>query len=165
MLSPLKPLLCRHDFYWSERHMSDRCRRCGKMQAVEVGAGAMVGLASLTSTPTPTPLSLEPLPEFRPAETDVFIDFEEPAARPAPRSPEMIRPSARALKAESRDRREALLALLDRLSEGHRPSREEAIDAVLAVMEDAHSADPVLFGPEAAGRFADLRRARSALRC
>ena len=160
MLSPLKPLLCRHDFYWSERHRSDRCRRCGKLQAVEVESGAMAGLAGLT----PSPVALEPLPEFGPA-ANVFIDFEEPAARPAPRSPEMIRPSARALKAESRERREALLTLLDRLAEGHRPSREEAIDAVLAVMEDAHSADPVLFGPEAAGRFADLRRARSAPRC
>ena len=35
MLSPLKPLLCRHAYYWSERHGSDRCRRCGKLQAGE----------------------------------------------------------------------------------------------------------------------------------
>lgn len=35
MLSPLKPLLCRHEFYWSERHRSDLCRRCGKTRAAE----------------------------------------------------------------------------------------------------------------------------------
>ena len=29
MTLTLKSLLCRHDFYWSERHQSNRCRRCG----------------------------------------------------------------------------------------------------------------------------------------
>lgn len=164
MLSPLKPLLCRHDFYWSERHRSDRCRRCGKLQAVgAVGIATGQPMAGFTDL-TPPPLALDALPEFRPP-SDVFIDFEEPAARPAPRSPKLMRPSAKALKAEALNRREALLGLLDRLAEGHRPSREEAIDAVLAVIEDAHSADPVLFGPDAAGHFARLREVRSAPRC
>lgn len=58
-----------------------------------------------------------------------------------------------------------LPGLLDRLAEGVRPTREEAIDAILAVIEDAHSADPLLFGADAAGHFARLHKARSAPRC
>jgi hypothetical protein len=36
-------------------------------------------------------------------------------------------------------------------------------DAILAVIEDAHSADPVLFGQDAAGHFSRLHDARSGL--
>jgi hypothetical protein len=32
MLAPLNSFLCRHDFYWSERHGADRCRRCAKLR-------------------------------------------------------------------------------------------------------------------------------------
>lgn len=104
------------------------------------------------------PLTLDAVPGFRPA-GGVFIDFQEPKPRSL-RAPAMVRPSAKALKAEAKERRERLPGLLDRLVAGARPSREEAIDAILAVIEDAHSADPVLFGPDAAGRFARLHRAR-----
>lgn len=162
MLSPLKPLLCRHDFYWSERHRSDRCRRCGKMQAgealdlltgeplgVAVAARATAGLAV-------APLTLDALPEYAP------IGGSTP--HPA-RSPELIRPSTKVLKAQAKERRDMLQGLLDRMIQGARPTREEAIDAVLAVIEDAHSADPVLFGADAAAHFARLHDARSAPRC
>lgn len=167
MLSPLKPLLCRHDFYWSERHRSDRCRRCGKRQAGEASNVltdeplAMVADSVAERAP---PLTLDALPAFEPA-GDVFIDFEEPGPGAAVRSPKTLRPGAKALKAQARERRDMLLDLLDRLVEGTRPTREEAIDAVLAVIEDAHSADPVLFGADAAGHFARLHDARSAPRC
>jgi hypothetical protein len=170
MLSPLKPLLCRHDFYWSERHRSERCRRCGKRQAAEaldvltgeplavaIAERAVPGLAAV-------PLTLDALPEFAPAGGG-FADFEPARSRPPARSPELIRPSAKVLKAQALERRDKLLGLLDRLVEGARPTREEAIDAVLAVIEDAHSADPVVFGPDAAGHFARLHEARSAPRC
>lgn len=163
MLSPLKPLLCRHDFYWSERHRADRCRRCGKRQAAEaidVLTGEPLAVGGLAATP----LTLDALPEFTPA-GGAFIDFEEPQPRLVARSPKTIRPSAKVLKAQARERRERLLDLLDRLAEGARPTREEAIDAVLAVIEDAHSADPVLFGEDAAGHFARLHEARSVPRC
>ncbi|HYC96959.1 hypothetical protein [Brevundimonas sp.] len=167
MLSPLKPLLCRHDFYWSERHRSDRCRRCGKRQAAEAAdvLTAEPRAAAFTAHGVAeAPLALDALPEFEPA-GNVFIDFEEPGPRAAVRSPKMLRPGARALKTQARERRDMLLGLLDRLVEGAKPTREEAIDAVLAVIEDAHSADPVLFGAEAAGHFARLHDARSAHRC
>jgi len=150
MLSPLKPLLCRHDFYWSERHLSERCRRCGKCRAPEAD-----GVARAASPP------VAGLPGFVPPE-GVFIDFGERRPRPL-RSPGAFRPSTRALKAQARERRETLLDWLDRLAGGARPTREEAIDGVLALIEDAHSAEPVLFGADAAGHFARLQEARLAL--
>ena len=70
----------------------------------------------------------------------------------------LSRPSVKVLKAEAKERR--LPEALERLIRGGRPSREEAIDAVLAVIEDAHSAEPVLFGPNAAAKFALLYEAR-----
>jgi hypothetical protein len=164
MLSPLKPLLCRHDFYWSERHGSDRCRRCGKRQAAEaidvLTGEPFGGLAEESRRALPVtaaPLVLDALPGFTPA-ADRFG-----AAKPgAPaRSPMPMRPSTKALKVQAQDRRDRLPGLLTRLAEGVRPTREEAIDAVLAVIEDAHSADPVLFGADAAGHFARLHEARS----
>lgn len=154
MLSPLKPLLCRHDFYWSERHRSDRCRRCGKLQAADALDIPFGGLS-----PEGAPPAIIDGPVFPPA-AGVFIDFQTPKPR-ALRAPAMARPSARGLKAEARERRDRLPDLLERLVAGDRPSREEAIDAILAVIEDAHSADPVLFGPDAADRFARLHRARN----
>ena len=150
MLSPLKPLLCRHDFYWSERHLSERCRRCAKLRAAET-----VRVAA-------SPL-VDPLPASIPV-AGILVDFDEATLRSV-RSPATIRPSAKVLKAQARERRDRLLGLLDRLVQGARPTREEAIDAVLAVIEDAHSAEPVLFGPDAAGQFARLYRARSGRPC
>jgi hypothetical protein len=151
MLSPLKPLLCRHDYYWSERHRSDRCRRCGKTRIVETGAEADAGPDSPVTQCIPdgpfVPRSAE----------GGFLDV--PAAPPADLRPV---PSAKVLRAQARDRREALLALLDQLAKGREPSRQQAIDAVLAVIEDAHSADPVLFGSDASAHFARLHQARSA---
>ena len=67
------------------------------------------------------------------------------------------------MKGQALDRRENLLALLDRIAEGGQSSRAELLDALLGVIEDAHSADPVLFGSEAAGHFARLHEARRGL--
>ena len=169
MLSPLKPLLCRHDFYWSERHGSDRCRRCGKRQAAEA-VDVLTGepFAPVLSRDGDeihgAPLKLDELPMFEPA-GGAFVDFDGRMQRTSTRSPALMRPSAKALKAQASDRRAMLMGLLERLEQGARPTREEAIDAVLAVIEDAHSADPVLFGAGAAGHFARLHQARSAPRC
>ena len=152
MLSPLKPLLCRHDFYWSERHLSERCRRCAKLRAGQP-------ISRLAASP----LTIDPLPASSPAE-GILIGFDE-STRPSVRAPETIPPTAKVLKAQAGERRGLLLGLLDRLIEGAQPTREEAIDAVLAVIEDAHSADPVLFGAAAAGHFARLYEARSGRPC
>lgn len=167
MLSPLKPLLCRHEFYWSERHRSDLCRRCGKTR-----------IASDPAEPVP-PAELSEEPILHDADTAVLLTeqdtvgpmdsafFDIPATvettPAAPMVPVRRAPSAKALKAQALERRQNLLALLDRIAEGGQPSRRDSLDAVLAVIEDAHSADPVLFGSEAAGHFARLHEARSGL--
>ena len=126
MLSPLKPLLCRHDFYWSERHLSERCRRCAKLRNAET-----VSAPPRFAAP---PMTIAPLPAS-------------------------MRPDAGTLK--SQDRRDRLPELLDRLAEGKRPTWEEAVDIVLALIEDAQAAEPVVFGAGAAGHFARLHHARS----
>ena len=162
MLSPLRPLLCRHEFYWSERHRSDLCRRCGKTRVAA------------------EPEFATPLPAADPREADATflindhegtgpVDsafFEIPPSdglAPEPKVALRRTPSSEVLKAQARERRENLLALLDRIAEGGQPSRKDSLDAILAVIEDAHSADPVLFGEDAAGHFARLHEARSGL--
>jgi len=176
MLSPLKPLLCRHDYFWSERHHADRCRRCGKTRAGDgdLAGPAMPAPESISASPdlpavgVTEALPFDPLP-FRQAGAD-FLDiphFPQPEPEPeralAPVPVRTPTPSAKVLKAQAKLRRENLMALLERLAEGRQPSREEAIDAVLAVIEDAHSADPVLFGSQAPSHFARLHEARAGL--
>ena len=162
MLSPLRPLLCRHEFYWSERHQSDLCRRCGKTRVAaepepvrplpSEGSRALEASVLFDHQRLPAPL-----------ESAVF-DIPEPAgSTSAAAAPMRSTPSAKVLKAQARERRENLLALLDRIAEGGQPSRKDTLDAILAVIEDAHSADPVLFGAEAAGHFARLHEARDGL--
>lgn len=165
MLSPLKPLLCRHEFYWSERHRADRCRRCGKTQAVERQESS----AGLTNGEEPSPSVDDVLRSFaaegaREGTDSAFFDIptlEQP--KPAAARPRSHGPSAKVLKAQASERRENLLALLDRIAVGGQPSRQESLDVLLAVIEDAHSADPVLFGSNAASHFAKLHEARSGL--
>lgn len=138
MFSPLKPLLCRHVYYWSERHQSERCRRCGKLGAEASRAPAARMRAEIAPAAPRPPMVATP-------------------ASPPP----LRRPGAeRELRAEASSRRKRLVVLLDALVREERPTREDAIDAVLAVIEDAHSADPVLFGSEAALEFARLHEAR-----
>lgn len=128
----LKPLLCRHDYYWSERHRSDRCRRCGRTRGASTAGEAPASAAALPGT-------------------------ARSLAQPR------VGASPKALKAEARGRRTSLLDSLERLADGGELTRQEVVDAMLAVIEDAHSSDPVLFGPEAVGHFARLHEAREAL--
>lgn len=165
MLSPLKPLLCRHDFYWSERHRADRCRRCGKTQAGD----RQESFSSLMNGEAPSPTVDDVLKSFaadgaKGTMDSAFFDIPTPEQPgPAASRPRSRGPSAKVLKAQANERRENLLALLDRIAVGGQPSRQEALDALLAVIEDAHSADPVLFGSNAASHFAKLHEARGGL--
>lgn len=135
MLSSLMPLLCRHEVYWSERHKSGRCRRCGKLQ--------------------PQPLDV--------AEYTIGLGREDGGDGIVLELPKAVRAKAapKAPTVQPGDRREALLSSLQQLAEGRRPTCDEALDLVLAVVEDARSPDPVLFGAEAAGHFAQLDATRS----
>jgi hypothetical protein len=166
MLSPLRPLLCRHEFYWSERHKSDRCHRCGKTRAADEPDAAMVvaeagpdnsAMAAEMSSPLDEPLANESM-------DSAFFDIPAPAAaQPAVTVPVRRPPSAKVLKAQALERRESLLDLLDRIAEGGPLNRRDSLDVLLAVIEDAHSADPVLFGSDAADHFARLHEVRSGL--
>lgn len=162
MLSPLRPLLCRHEFYWSERHLSDLCRRCGKTRVAAEPEFAASSAASGTHD-AEAPFVVDDQDLIGPLD-NAFFDI--PAADGSPVEPQIpVRrtPSSKVLKAQAVERRENLLALLDRIAEGGQPSRKESLEAILAVIEDAHSADPVLFGADAAGHFGRLHDARSGL--
>jgi len=65
MLAPLNSFLCRHDFYWSERHGAERCRRCAKLRESDKPTHA-------------EPLRFEAPPERPVAEV---MPFPEPAPR------------------------------------------------------------------------------------
>lgn len=139
MLSSLMPLLCRHEVYWSERHKSGRCRRCGTLQAQPLDvAEHKIGLGRETGGGA------------------VVLELPKAAPKTA-----RAKAASKAPTVQAPDRREALLASLQQLAQGRRPTCEEALDLVRAVVEDAHSADPVLFGAEAAGHFAQLDATRS----
>lgn len=166
MLSPLKPLLCRHEFYWSERHRSDRCRRCGKTRVADAPDSPSQPTSAASDNAV---LEVETSfsPDAQPANGPIdSAFFDIPAAEvfePAPTAAVRPSPSAKVLKAQALERRENLLALLERIAEGGQPSRRDSLDVLLALIEDAHSADPVLFGSEAAGHFAKLHEARNGL--
>ena len=162
MRSPLRPLLCRHEFYWSERHQSDLCRRCGKTR-VAVDPEFANPLPAAGSRETEAPFLIDDPERSGPLDSAFFDIPAADGPAPAGRVPIRRTPSSKVLKAQARERRENLLALLDRIAEGGQPSRKDSLDAILAVIEDAHSADPVLFGSDAAGHFARLHDARSGL--
>ena len=162
MLSPLRPLLCRHEFYWSERHQSDLCRRCGKTRVAAEPTYTTDRPAAGTRD-TEAPFLIDDPEPVQPLDSAFFDIPAADGSMPEPKVPVRRTPSAKALKAQALERRENLLALLDRIAEGGQPSRKESLDVILAVIEDAHSADPVLFGQEAAGHFARLHDARSGL--
>ncbi len=92
---------------------------------------------------------------------DAFFDIPSPAAARL-EAEDSVRRTQRgqALKARAIKRREQLLTLVECLAEGGRLSPRESLDLVMALIEDAHSADPVLFGMEAADHFARLHQAR-----
>ena len=71
--------------------------------------------------------------------------------------------SHRILSAQSRHRRDNLIGTLNRLAAGERLRPRESLDLVMAVIEDAHSSDPVLFGPHVAGHYAALEKAKRAM--
>ncbi|HRJ63386.1 hypothetical protein [Brevundimonas sp. UBA2416] len=162
MLSPLRPLLCRHEFYWSERHQSDLCRRCGKTRVASEPASAEAMPAAGVRN-VEVPFLIDDQDVAGPLNSAFFDIPASDGSMPEPKVPVRRTPSAKALKAQALERRENLLALLDRIAEGGQPSRKDSLDVILAVIEDAHSADPVLFGQEAAGHFARLHDARSGL--
>ena len=161
MLSPLRPLLCRHDYFWSERHKAELCRHCGKRSAAPPEPPSEPPVVMpFADLPKPVATVRPPEPVMGPPVEDGFLDIP---VHDAPLPPRRAAAGDKVLKAQAKLRRDALLGLLERLADGRQPSREEAIDAVLAVIEDAHSSEPVLFGEQAAAHFARLHETRTSL--
>ncbi len=162
MLKPIRSLICRHDFYWSERHGADICRHCRHTRAAAQAEPPLRVLmanegAQRQAEPAPAPWPpAEPLeldiPTAAAADEPMVVDFDpsELDAEPAPPAP---RPDEAA-------RRARLAAWLDTLSSGGALSRAETIETVLALIEDGHSSDPQVFGLHAPETFARLHASR-----
>jgi len=163
MLSPLKSLMCRHDFFWSERSGCDRCRRCGARRdhAGEASTTAETdpfaippvhGEQSVGSGFQPTLVEWSrPVPEQAAASTpeSVFERPRDPLAQAVP-APTLVAAS---------DPRDVLLARLDALIAGGTLSRAQTLELVQSVIEDAQSSEPVLVGMVAADYYARLHAA------
>jgi hypothetical protein len=162
MLSPLKSLMCRHDFFWSERSGCDRCRRCGARRdhsAEAAAQGDEFAIPAIDSPAVPPPPPVQSSPSVfqptvvewsqQPASTEGSV-FERPRPVSAPQPPTLVAPS---------EPRDALLARLDALTAGSTLSRNQTLELVLAIIEDTQSSEPVLVGMVAADYFARLHAA------
>ncbi|MBU1325781.1 MAG: hypothetical protein KJ676_11100 [Alphaproteobacteria bacterium] len=55
----LQSIFCRHTWYWSERHGSERCRQCGKLSDGEIAPAAS------TEAFAPPPVTAPPARPFQ----------------------------------------------------------------------------------------------------
>lgn len=172
--------LCRHDFYWSERHRADRCRRCGHLRSNEGQGSTQTGaLAALLAAD-----EKELEPRFIPApgsqsdpilEDWARLDAHQPVMppdyvfEPEVRSEQEPAPESKPSRASAptpgvsiRNGGGSLLTRIEHLASGGALSREETIETLLALIEDGQSSDPVVFGPSAAQWYARLYAARQA---
>lgn len=170
--------LCRHDFYWSERHRADRCRRCGHLRAGEGAGPTQVGsLAALLAAddeeletrfiPSP-PLERDPIFEdwdridaVQPVMPAHYAFEAEPEIQPEPQ-PAPAPVSAPPPVPSVRNGGGTLLGRIEHLASGGDLTRAETIETLLALIEDGQSSDPVVFGPSAAMWYAQLYAARQA---
>lgn len=156
MLSPLKSLMCRHDFFWSERSGCDRCRRCGARrdaaaEAAVHGDEFAIPTANGSSATPAAPAFQPTVVEWSaPLSTESSV-FERPRSVAAPQPPTLVAPP---------EPRDALLARLDALASGQTLNRSQTLDLVLAIIEDTQSSEPVLVGVVAADYFARLHAAK-----
>jgi len=106
MLAPLNSFLCRHDFYWSERHGAERCRRCAKLRG--------------SDTPTHAePLRFAPPSPPQAAEVMAFPDLTQREVAPLPDEPVDLKTRIEHLAGgETLDRTATLKLLLDLIEDG-----------------------------------------------
>ena len=172
--------LCRHDFYWSERHRADRCRRCGHLRASEGTGPTQAGsLAALLAADDSDDLETRVIPTSPPRDS-IFEDWDridavqpvmpaqyafepevQPEAEPAP-APK-AKPKSLPTPApvpSVRNGGSTLLNRIEHLTSGGELSRDETIETLLALIEDGQSSDPVVFGPSAAMWYARLHNGR-----
>lgn len=144
-MRPFRPFLCRHDFYWSERHGGDRCRRCGSVREARESGAMAGGLAALLAADQE--IARPTSPPRAPGTSALFENWDQEEPAPTPPAPVGLSGAS-------------LLDRLDELIAGGELSRAQTIETLLAVIEDGQSSDPVVFGPSAATWFARLNSAR-----
>jgi len=130
MLAPLNSFLCRHDFYWSERHGAERCRRCAKLRESDKPTHA-------------EPLRFDAPPPRPVAEVMAFPDL----------TPREVAPAA--TSAEPAD----LKTRIEQLADGQTLDRAATLRLLLDLIEDGQSADPQIVGIAAAELYARLHTA------
>jgi len=164
MTNTLQSLLCRHTWYWSERHGADRCRRCGKLSS----EGSAPTFAAAPAIQAPPPLAVPPTVEASP--TLAASPAVEAAPTPAAASPVEVSPTfadAADVEVASSAARPAgprpLRERLDAPAYDADLSRDEILLTVIELIEDAQTSRPQLDGAAAAHYFAVLNSARRQL--
>lgn len=106
MLAPLNSFLCRHDFYWSERHGAERCRRCAKLRESDKPTHA-------------EPLRFDAPPARPVAEVMPFPDLTSRDTAPLPGEPADLKTRIERLAdGQVLDRTATLKLLLDLIEDG-----------------------------------------------
>lgn len=105
MLAPLNSFLCRHDFYWSERHGAERCRRCAKLRGSDKPTHA-------------EPLRFDAPPPPQVAEVMPFPDLTSPDTAPMPGTVNLKTRIEHLAGGQTLDRAATLKLLLDLIEDG-----------------------------------------------
>jgi len=130
MMAPLNSFLCRHDFYWSERHGAERCRRCAKLRQND------------------QPTHGEPMrfDASTPRSVAEVMDFPDLTPR------EVAPGSVPAGPADLKTR-------IEHLAGGQTLDRAATLKLLLDLIEDGQSAEPQIVGIAAADLYARLHTA------
>ena len=152
LLAPLTNMLCRHEFYWSERHHAERCRRCGLLRD-----GDEDELGSDESEPE-SGASARGAASFERMDA---VDWRRPRmGTSAASNGGASGNSVVNLRQQTEARRKSLLGLIEAVTMGESLTQEDLLDLAMGLIEDGHSAEPQVFGPQAAEHFAVLNEAR-----
>lgn len=134
----LKPMVCRHEYSWSERRQIERCHKCGKARALNGadrhGAAGRPAILAASPQPSPVPQGVRAAESVRVVESATLNGPGEAGGRLG------------------------VTRRLDHLIAGPL-SREQTIRLVLALIDDAHSHQPELIGSSAAVYYAQLEQA------
>lgn len=152
LLAPLTNILCRHEYYWSERHLADRCRRCGLLR--ESDEGGVAAHNDQEADPEPHVEGLDPFERLG------AVDWRRPRLSISTDAEAGSVVSAVELRQQTEARRKALPKLVHAAAMGENLTQHEVLDLIMGLIEDGHSSEPQVFGVGAAEQFALLNEAR-----